>query len=159
MLQYLSSIWCDLYLSQNALLVHSARAVSITASVKIRHHATMWAELAPVRLAGLEHSVKKVHLFHFSYVNISCFMGYVIFDPLCVCVACPQGFYGLDCQQRCVCMNGGLCDHVSGECACQPGWIGPHCNQSELVIKCRIITSSFTSTSVFLSCTEAFSSE
>lgn len=45
--------------TRDALLVHSARAVSIAASVKTRHHVTMWAELAPVRLAGLERSVKK----------------------------------------------------------------------------------------------------
>lgn len=48
------------HLSQNALLVHSGRAVSIAASVKTRHHVTMWAELVPVILAGLERSVKNV---------------------------------------------------------------------------------------------------
>lgn len=132
---FIMHLWCDLCLSQNALLVPSARAVSIAASVKTRHHVTMWAEPAPVRLAGLERSVKNVRLFHFSYINVSRVMGCLILERLCVCPACPQGFYGLDCQQKCVCMNGGLCDHVSGECACRPGWIGQRCNQSELVIK------------------------
>lgn len=46
-------------------------------------------------------------------------------------VACPQGFYGLDCQQKCACMNGALCSHITGECSCPSGWIGPQCNQSE----------------------------
>uniref|UniRef100_A0A8D3EBW1 Multiple EGF-like-domains 6b n=1 Tax=Scophthalmus maximus TaxID=52904 RepID=A0A8D3EBW1_SCOMX len=51
---------------------------------------------------------------------------------VCVCVsACPQGFYGLDCQEKCLCLNGGSCDHVSGVCSCPAGWIGPFCNLSE----------------------------
>uniref|UniRef100_A0A4W5RH13 EGF-like domain-containing protein n=1 Tax=Hucho hucho TaxID=62062 RepID=A0A4W5RH13_9TELE len=41
---------------------------------------------------------------------------------VCVCVlACPQGFYGLDCQEKCVCVNGGHCSHVTGVCVC-PYW-------------------------------------
>lgn len=49
-----------------------------------------------------------------------------------MCVsACPQGFFGLDCQEKCLCLNGGSCDHVSGVCSCPAGWIGPFCNLSE----------------------------
>ncbi|MEQ2217396.1 hypothetical protein XENOCAPTIV_008386, partial [Xenoophorus captivus] len=49
-----------------------------------------------------------------------------------VCVsACPQGFYGLNCQEKCFCQNGGSCDHISGVCSCFAGWIGPSCNFSE----------------------------
>lgn len=48
----------DLDVTRNALLVHSAWAVSVAASVKTRRHVTMWAELVPVRLAGQERSVK-----------------------------------------------------------------------------------------------------
>lgn len=46
--------------------------------------------------------------------------------------ACPWGFYGLDCQEKCLCLNGGSCNHISGECSCPAGWIGPFCNLSEL---------------------------
>ncbi|XP_026077519.1 multiple epidermal growth factor-like domains protein 6 isoform X2 [Carassius auratus] len=98
-------------------------AGSFAACVKTRRHVTMWAELVPVRLAGRERSVKNVSLFlHLTYINISHMCVCVC---VCVCPACPQGFYGLDCQQKCVCMNGALCDHVRGECVCPPG-----CNQS-----------------------------
>lgn len=45
---------------------------------------------------------------------------------------CPWGFYGLDCQEKCLCLNGGSCNHISGECSCPAGWIGPFCNLSEL---------------------------
>ncbi|KAK0133702.1 Multiple epidermal growth factor-like domains protein 6 [Merluccius polli] len=66
------------------------------------------------------------------------------FDP-CVFAACPQGFYGLDCQETCVCLNGGRCDHASGACSCLAGWIGPHCNRSEsLAFACKRARTSFT---------------
>lgn len=45
--------------------------------------------------------------------------------------ACPDGFYGLECQQACHCLNGARCDHVTGQCHCAPGWEGPHCAQGE----------------------------
>lgn len=55
-----------------------------------------------------------------------------------VCVsACPQGFHGLDCQEKCLCLNGGTCDHVSGVCFCPAGWIGPFCNLSEFQVHQR----------------------
>ena len=37
---------------------------------------------------------------------------------------CPQGTYGVDCKNRCDCYNGALCDHVSGQCHCLPGFQG-----------------------------------
>lgn len=46
--------------------------------------------------------------------------------------ACPRGFHGLDCQEKCLCLNGGSCGHISGHCSCPAGWIGPFCNLSEL---------------------------
>lgn len=51
--------------------------------------------------------------------------------------ACPQDFYGPDCQEKCLCLNGGSCDHISGVCSCSAGWIGPLCNQSELQLRHR----------------------
>lgn len=54
--------------------------------------------------------------------------------------ACPQGFYGLDCQEKCLCLNGGSCDHVSGVCSCPAGWIGPHCNLSEWQVHRQTLT-------------------
>lgn len=46
--------------------------------------------------------------------------------------ACPSGLYGENCQQACLCRNGGTCDPVSGHCACVEGWAGPACEQGEL---------------------------
>lgn len=53
-----------------------------------------------------------------------------LFTSMCVS-ACPQGFFGLDCQEKCLCLNGGSCDHVTGVCSCPAGWIGAACDQSE----------------------------
>lgn len=35
---------------------------------------------------------------------------------------CPPGKHGPQCEERCPCQNGGICHHVTGECACPPGW-------------------------------------
>uniref|UniRef100_U3K4R9 Uncharacterized protein n=1 Tax=Ficedula albicollis TaxID=59894 RepID=U3K4R9_FICAL len=45
--------------------------------------------------------------------------------------ACAQGQHGLDCQQRCECQHGGLCDRRTGRCLCQPGWTGDTCQRRE----------------------------
>ena len=37
---------------------------------------------------------------------------------------CPPGTFGVDCKNRCDCYNGALCDHVSGQCHCLPGFQG-----------------------------------
>jgi len=36
---------------------------------------------------------------------------------------CPPGKHGPQCEERCPCQNGGVCHHVTGECACPPGWM------------------------------------
>uniref|UniRef100_A0A3Q4H4Y9 Multiple EGF like domains 11 n=1 Tax=Neolamprologus brichardi TaxID=32507 RepID=A0A3Q4H4Y9_NEOBR len=37
---------------------------------------------------------------------------------------CPFGSFGINCSQECTCRNGGLCDHISGQCQCTAGYIG-----------------------------------
>ena len=38
---------------------------------------------------------------------------------------CPPGTYGPYCTERCDCSVHAVCDHVSGECRCQPGFHVP----------------------------------
>lgn len=45
--------------------------------------------------------------------------------------ACPVGFYGRSCRQRCLCQNGGTCDPTTGLCACPEGWTGLACELGE----------------------------
>lgn len=45
--------------------------------------------------------------------------------------ACPEGFHGFECQQKCQCLNGGRCHPVTGDCQCPSGRVGPLCNTSE----------------------------
>lgn len=45
--------------------------------------------------------------------------------------ACPDGFYGIECRHACNCQNGARCDHITGQCHCQPGWTGPRCARGE----------------------------
>ncbi|EPY81719.1 multiple epidermal growth factor-like domains protein 11 isoform 1 precursor [Camelus ferus] len=42
---------------------------------------------------------------------------------------CPPGSHGAHCELRCPCQNGGTCHHITGECACPPGWTGAVCAQ------------------------------
>lgn len=37
---------------------------------------------------------------------------------------CAQGFHGPNCSQECLCHNGGLCNPLTGQCTCAPGYTG-----------------------------------
>ncbi|XP_043094566.1 tyrosine-protein kinase receptor Tie-2 [Puntigrus tetrazona] len=42
--------------------------------------------------------------------------------------SCKAGLWGSDCTKSCLsCTNGGVCDDVTGECICPPGFKGPTC--------------------------------
>uniref|UniRef100_A0A8C1DRL3 receptor protein-tyrosine kinase n=1 Tax=Cyprinus carpio carpio TaxID=630221 RepID=A0A8C1DRL3_CYPCA len=42
--------------------------------------------------------------------------------------SCKAGLWGADCMKSCLpCANGGVCDDVTGECICPPGFKGPTC--------------------------------
>uniref|UniRef100_A0A8C2BVM0 receptor protein-tyrosine kinase n=1 Tax=Cyprinus carpio TaxID=7962 RepID=A0A8C2BVM0_CYPCA len=42
--------------------------------------------------------------------------------------SCKAGLWGADCTKSCLsCANGGVCDDVTGECICPPGFKGPTC--------------------------------
>lgn len=32
-----------------------------------------------------------------------------------------------NCEQQCECYNGASCQHITGECECAPGYVGPKC--------------------------------
>lgn len=45
---------------------------------------------------------------------------------------CPEGTYGAGCSSQCPgCRNDGMCDSVTGQCKCTPGFIGDICDQSK----------------------------
>ena len=44
--------------------------------------------------------------------------------------ACPEGFFGVECQSICNCGSGSTCDHITGECTCPPGQMGSLCDNS-----------------------------
>lgn len=43
---------------------------------------------------------------------------------------CEPGKWGPGCERDCPCQNGATCDPVTGTCTCQPGYIGPLCDQA-----------------------------
>ncbi|XP_070566859.1 uncharacterized protein [Ptychodera flava] len=51
-------------------------------------------------------------------------------------LGCPDGYYGVDCSEVCICKNGATCHAVIGSCKCAPGWQGPACDirRSEVVL-------------------------
>lgn len=50
---------------------------------------------------------------------------------------CPEGTYGAGCSSQCPgCRNDGMCDSVTGQCKCTPGFIGDICDQSKTYSCC-----------------------
>ncbi|XP_070566743.1 uncharacterized protein [Ptychodera flava] len=43
-------------------------------------------------------------------------------------LGCPDGYYGLQCEDVCICKNGAACHVLNGACKCTPGWRGPACD-------------------------------
>lgn len=48
---------------------------------------------------------------------------------------CPQGQYGPNCHLTCTCQNGGICDHVDGNCTCGLGWTGRSCEKGDFLLR------------------------
>ena len=42
-----------------------------------------------------------------------------------------MGSYGQDCKQKCPCENRAQCHHVTGKCACAPGYMGERCEHGK----------------------------
>lgn len=57
----------------------------------------------------------------------SCFPGWK--GELCS-QTCDKGFFGLECNQRCKCVNDGQCRAVDGTCFCPPGYMGTFCSET-----------------------------
>lgn len=53
------------------------------------------------------------------------FLCWLFFSKGSVCAQpCPLGKYSINCSKDCSCRNGGLCDHVTGQCQCAAGFSG-----------------------------------
>ncbi|KAK1329203.1 hypothetical protein QTO34_011383 [Cnephaeus nilssonii] len=66
------------------------------------------------------------------FPNGACLCEHGFTGHRCTERLCPEGFYGLSCQLPCTCdpEHSLSCHPMSGECSCQPGWAGLHCNES-----------------------------
>ena len=47
--------------------------------------------------------------------------------PASFATACPEGTFGVLCEERCACRWGAACHAVTGACLCPPGWRGSPC--------------------------------
>ena len=45
--------------------------------------------------------------------------------------ACPEGTFGQDCDQVCLCGKNTICNTVTGECECKPGYRGHKCTKGK----------------------------
>lgn len=46
-----------------------------------------------------------------------------------LCSACEPGLFGAGCEERCQCVHGASCHHVTGQCQCPAGWRGKLCDK------------------------------
>ncbi len=47
--------------------------------------------------------------------------------------ACESGYWGNGCLSKCQCRENSVgCDPVTGQCVCEAGFTGDHCEKSEL---------------------------
>lgn len=44
---------------------------------------------------------------------------------------CFDGLYGESCAFNCSCSTSSVCDSISGNCSCNPGFIGEKCTESK----------------------------
>ena len=51
--------------------------------------------------------------------------------PASFATACPEGTFGVRCEERCACRWGAACHAVTGACLCPPGWRGSRCESGE----------------------------
>ncbi|CAG2224434.1 unnamed protein product [Mytilus edulis] len=47
---------------------------------------------------------------------------------------CSSGYYGAGCLQRCGCLENQHCHHVTGDCQCEAGKKGLHCNENKSTV-------------------------
>ncbi|KAI3371279.1 hypothetical protein L3Q82_023896, partial [Scortum barcoo] len=92
--------------------------VSSAALVRMEERATTSPEIVPALQAGRE--ISNDH-FGGGKALTKNRQGSVCAQP------CPLGKYGINCSKDCSCRNGGLCDHITGQCQCAAGFSGRRC--------------------------------
>ncbi|KAF3688778.1 Multiple epidermal growth factor-like domains protein 11 [Channa argus] len=97
-----------------APLVVTGLSVNSAAPVRMEEHATTSLEIVLALLAGR-------YVAHAEVGKQWRGKGSVCAQP------CPLGKYGINCSKDCSCRNGGLCDHITGQCQCAAGFSGRRC--------------------------------
>uniref|UniRef100_A0A3Q2SQ93 EGF-like and EMI domain containing 1 n=1 Tax=Fundulus heteroclitus TaxID=8078 RepID=A0A3Q2SQ93_FUNHE len=99
--------------------------LSLTDSLQKQHHSvrsslnslTSWTFIC-LRFAKIPHD----HHYHQKE----------LIQTLCLCSACEAGLWGRGCISRCQCQDHSVgCDPVSGQCVCEAGYTGDHCEESK----------------------------
>ena len=74
---------------------------------------------------------------------------FTVYPCLFAHVACDEGFYGDECENRCQCRNASECHFVTGSCTCQAGFAGLTCHDpcpdSSYGLGCALACECFTS--------------
>ena len=52
---------------------------------------------------------------------------------VCSFSACPEGRFGQDCMEQCLCENGAHCHPETGKCTCKIGFIGQLCDRGNML--------------------------
>ncbi|CAH1243982.1 RET [Branchiostoma lanceolatum] len=69
------------------------------------------------------------HVSNYTSAQLDTPVGAVDFTFRITVKACPEGRYGKNCRETCLCQNGASCHSFNGACYCAPGWTGLYCDE------------------------------
>lgn len=71
---------------------------------------------------------------HFKQIGDDIWSRWGIIADICVTV-CEPGYWGSNCLNACYCMSSSVsCDPATGQCHCEAGYTGTHCEQSKWLL-------------------------
>lgn len=119
--------------------------------VKTTHVLHTMEPVCHVNLAGEMQFVQRVRFF-FDKVMINnpsfslfttCLKYINIVNANFPLTACSHGWYGQDCEQRCIgyCKRNIFCNHMTGQCekGCDVGWSRSFCNKGNCFVVCQYL--------------------
>lgn len=120
-----ASLWGFVSISQPVCLASMGSGV-------LRSVAAHWVTLVTMSLESvIVHLVSRD--WHARNVSVTLYCVWEVISVMMHFLSrlgCPAGTFGVKCEGVCDCMENSICDYISGECICKPGYKGRQCVRS-----------------------------